>query len=269
MPRATFRSLHLSFQYWRRRMGATGAPPPALDPPVAILGDVHGRDDLLEALLDQLARHPHAGTMRLVQVGDLVDRGPATAQVLARMRALCARPAPFAQCCVLMGNHERMALDFLADPAGMGPRWMAAGGEASLASFGLTLPHSRKAGQDSAALWQSLRDDLVQAMGPDLLDWLQALPLSWQIEDLFITHAGADPIRPLQAQPEASLLWGKGAGGPRRDGIWVAQGHLIQPEPRIGAGRILVDTGAYRTGCLSAVILGPEGPTILHARDAD
>lgn len=250
-----------------RKLRKSGDPPQP-EAPVAILGDVHGRADLLEMMLEKLAAHEQAQDMRIILTGDLIDRGPNTAQVLAQMRALNERPTPFAMCLPLMGNHERMALDFLADPVQGGPRWLASGASATLASFGLAMPHSRTKGQHRDAVLTGLRDSLAAAMGRGLQDWLTARPLFWHEDSLFVSHAGADPARPLNAQPEATLLWDR-SGKDRKiraDGVWVAQGHLILPQPIAKAGRILVDTGAWRSNCLSAAVLSDGGLEFVQVR---
>jgi hypothetical protein len=101
-----------------------------------VVGDIHGRADLLELLLGLIDAHiGGTGTTRpqLVFVGDYVDHGPESAETLARMRELTRDFGENVVC--LMGNHERMMLDFLADPVTRGPRWLREGGAATLWSF--------------------------------------------------------------------------------------------------------------------------------------
>ena len=90
------------------------------------VGDIHGRADLLETLLRQIAtdaaRHPGAAK-RLIYLGDYVDRGPASSAVIDMV--LHDRPLGF-EVVPLMGNHEEMMLRFLADIA-VGRTWMMNG----------------------------------------------------------------------------------------------------------------------------------------------
>ena len=66
-------------------------------------------------------------------------------------------------------------------------------------------------------------------------------------------------------QNPATLIWGLGrAALPRPDGLWLAHGHVIVPQVRITPGRISLDTGAYRTGRLSALWLDANGPRVLE-----
>lgn len=268
MLRALFGRLS-SFAGSQNRCGNLGASPRLTDP-VAVIGDLHGRDDLFMMMIEKLALHPDFAQMRVVLVGDLIDRGPESAGVLRRAYALSANPAPFRSFTVLLGNHERMALDFLRDPLENAPKWWAAGGDATLTSFDLSLPYNRQSASDAVNQILNLRDELSERMGSEMVQWLRTLPLFWQDSGLFVAHAGADPGLPLKDQNEAALLWGRyrQAPGPRQDGIWVAQGHLIQKEARINHGRLLLDTGAWKTGRLSAVILSRDAPEIVEVSDA-
>lgn len=222
----------------RRRFRGT---PPAPDAPFFAIGDVHGRDDLLARLLDQIARRDPGAPV--ICLGDMIDRGPASAAVLHRLRA-----HPKAVC--LMGNHEKMMLDFLDDPAGSGAPWLRHGGTATLRSFGIETAPERPA----AALAAELRD----ALG-DLHGWLRDLPLWWRSGNMACTHAGADPALPIETQDRAALLWGHRRFGERHraDGLWVLHGHVITPDPGWEPGRVWLDTGAYGTGRLSAAHVHP------------
>lgn len=214
------------------------------DAPLAVIGDVHGRDDLLERLLDRLAQE--APGRRIVLVGDLIDRGENSAGVLRR---LMARP----DIVCLRGNHEAMALSFLDDPEGKGRSWLHNGGLQTLASFGV----GGLGAQPGSEARRAARDRFALALGDGMAGWLRSLPLVHRSGNVVVTHAGADPLVPLEAQAEESLLWGHPRFGrmPRADGLWIAHGHVIQPEPLARAGRIAVDTGAYATGRLTAAII--------------
>lgn len=237
------------------RLSARRAPAPAAfdaplapDGPLAVIGDVHGRDDLLARLVAEVAaKAPEA---RLVLVGDLIDRGERSAEVLRRVAEqdewLCLR-----------GNHEAMCLEFLDDPERYGPRWLVNGGLQTLASFGVGGVTERSRG---GAL-QAARDRLQVAMGEALIGWMRSLPLLWQSGNVVVAHAGADPERSIAAQEEQALLWGhpRFTEAPRRDGLWVVHGHTILPRPIVEAGRIGVDTGAYATGRLTAALIQAGG----------
>jgi serine/threonine protein phosphatase 1 len=230
-------------------------PLPRPDRPVCVVGDVHGCADLLDRLLDRIAAQPGERDARLIFAGDLVDRGPDSAAVLARVQALCARGRAVA----LKGNHEGMALDFLDAPDRAGPLWLANGGDATLFSLGVN-PHRRA---DMADLARAFR----AALPPGTEGWLRALPLSWREGGLAVSHAGADPALPFEDQDDRVLMWGHRdfRRRMRTDGLWIVHGHVIEPEVRAEGGRIGTDTGAFATGRLSAVWLDRDGMQVLEA----
>ena len=223
--------------------------PPAPSERVHVIGDVHGRIDLLDALMDRLGTET-----RTVLVGDYVDRGPDSAAVLTRARDLA--PEPGGRHEALLGNHEVMLLEFIDDPAGRGTRWLRFGGEDTLRSFGVEPP--ARADLDAMA---EAADALSDAMGP-LEGWLRALPTLWTDGTLAVAHAGCTPGRAMDDQPARALLW----GGPgvmdeeRGDGVWVAHGHVVVERAYAERGRIAVDTGAAYGRPLTAAVIEPGAP---------
>ncbi|QRF68068.1 metallophosphoesterase family protein [Ponticoccus alexandrii] len=218
--------------------------------PFFALGDLHGCDTLLRHMLDRLDRLAHP-TARLVCLGDYVDRGESSRMVLRRLHTLSRSAGDLMVC--LMGNHERMLLDAMDNPARDGPRWLRHGGLQTLASYGIQPPGPNA--PESA--WLEMRDALRAAMGEGIEAWLRALPLSWQTGNVVAVHAGADPSRPIAEQSDNTLLWGHPDFGrvARTDGLWIVHGHSIVDDPVWHAGRISVDTGAYATGRLTAALV--------------
>ncbi|MFQ5623783.1 MAG: metallophosphoesterase family protein [Paracoccaceae bacterium] len=229
-------------------------PPPDTGRPVIAVGDIHGRDDLLRAMLARIedsAKGAETPPPELVFLGDYVDRGEDSAAVLRRLMAL-QREGSFKTVC-LMGNHERMLLDFLTD-ASAGPLWLHNGGLQTMLSFGVGGPRSLR--PDGAEL-DRMRRELADRLGPDTTGFLTGLPLSHRAGNVFFCHAGADPGKPVDEQPERELLWRRPRAGepPRSDGLWVVHGHTPADEPIAANGRIAIDTGAYFSGKLTAVRL--------------
>lgn len=237
--------------HWLRRLlrplPAPDIPPlPRLDAPVCIVGDIHGRADLLTRMLQLIAAQPQAAQARLIFAGDYIDRGPDTDKVLALLRELTQS----GKAICLMGNHERMLLDAIDQPNAAGKRWLLNGGDATLASFGAI---GRLPGETEAERMAALAAQIRAGLPDGIEAWLRALPLWWQDQGLAVVHAGADPALPIEDQAEASLLWGhRRFGQPRADGLWIVHGHVIVAEPQVQAGRIAVDTGAWTSGRLSA-----------------
>jgi serine/threonine protein phosphatase 1 len=222
---------------------------PAPVRPVWAVGDIHGCADKLDTLLDAIAT---AGGARdpLVFLGDYADRGPDSAGVFLRLRALSDAPGRAVTC--LMGNHDRMLLDFLDDPVGAGPRFLGNGGQETLLSYGI-FPAATGALRDRLT---GQATALAAAIG-DLREWLLLRPLWHRSGTCIFVHAQTQPPIPMEDQPEAVLLWARPPKRqqPRSDGAWVIHGHTVVPEPRVQAGHIAIDTGAYRGGPLTAVRL--------------
>lgn len=223
--------------------------PIAPDQPFLAIGDIHGRADLLQRLeriiLDEAPGLP------AVFVGDYLDRGEQSAEVIDMLMSGSGQGAQPIHC--LKGNHEEMCLNFLDDPERYGERWLRFGGLQTLASYGVKV-----AAQDASGLKRA-RDDLAVAMGDAVIDWIRARPTLWRSGNICVTHAGADPARPLDAQTERALIWGHKdfAEKPRTDGQWVVYGHVITDRANAARGRIAVDTGAYATGRLTAALISP------------
>ncbi|MDF2143184.1 metallophosphoesterase [Paenirhodobacter sp. CAU 1674] len=220
---------------------------PARD--LAVIGDVHGCDGLLQTLLARL--EVQAPGAQLVFVGDLIDRGEASSRVLDTVHAQRD------QCITLRGNHEELMLDFLDAPERAGARWLRNGGLQTLASFdiGGVTEHANEASMRRA------RDQLRDRLGPEKEAWLRSCPRAWGSGNVTVTHAGADPWVPITAQKGRCLTWGHPDFGlrARTDGVWIVHGHTIVPEPVCDQGVISVDTGAFATGRLTAALISSQG----------
>lgn len=218
-----------------------------------VVGDVHGRNDLLVAMLENIFQDAQTITderrPRLVFLGDYVDRGDHSSAVLD---TLCALQNDEAWTCdFLMGNHEAAMLAFLADPV-TGADWLNWGGRQTLTSYGLASVSCEPGASDL----QEARD-LLQAKLQAHLPFLKALKRYVVSGDIICAHASLDPALALEAQPDAALLWGQipssqDAGMP---GHRLIHGHFADHDPIIRPERICVDTGAYYSGRLTAVRL--------------
>ncbi|GHA58876.1 metallophosphoesterase [Amylibacter ulvae] len=213
------------------------------DEPLFVIGDVHGCDVLLNQLL---AKRPDDA--QLIFVGDLVDRGPNSAAVLDIVQSECQNGA-----ICLMGNHEKMMLDFLDRPTERGPRWLTFGGLQTMESFGIRGISERASEQELLAA----RDKLASAMPAGQESWIRDLPTIHHSGNVHVVHAAADPNRAPDDQNARILLWGLDEfhQKTRRDGQWFIYGHTILNDPKIENGRIGIDTGAYATGTLTAVLI--------------
>ncbi len=223
------------------------------------IGDIHGRFDLLQQLLDKIEDHsrtlPPTRSLYVIFIGDLVDRGPQSAEVLAMLYDLQQKTD---HVIVLLGNHEEAMLQALDGDMDALRGWLAVGGKQTLKSFGIA-PLRRD---------EDARAYLLRARGAiprEWLAWLRGLPLSVQSGDYYFVHAGIRPGVSLNRQTRNDMLWIREdfLDDVRDHGAIVVHGHSIAPETDIRSNRICIDTGAYRTGMLSALYLEGDKREVL------
>ena len=228
-------------------------PSPPNGSVVYAVGDIHGRADLLEQLharIEEDARARAVARMVVVYIGDYVDRGPRSRGVID---LLLDRPLMGFESVHLIGNHEDFMLRFLDDPE-VGPIWLANGGDATLASYGVDFLEPSLRGRDPfTGLQAALRANLP----PRHLDFLRQLRLTHIEGDYLFVHAGIRPEVPLDRQSLEDLLWIRGEFlNSRVDHGWVVvHGHSITREPDRRANRIGIDTGAFASGHLTCLVL--------------
>ena len=245
----------------RNIFGRSGQPATAPGERVYAVGDVHGRADLLQEMLAIVARHaaslrPVART-QLVFVGDIIDRGPDSRKALALFNDARHR---MPELVTLLGNHEEMLLRSLAGDETALRSWMRHGGAETVVSFGLA-PLAEDA--DAVPYIAALR----RAVPAEWVDWLKTWPLTARSGDYFICHAGVKPGIALNRQARRDLLWARDGfvDNLHDHGSVIVHGHTISAEVEVRPNRIGIDTGAYRTGMLSAVCLEGTSVDVLTA----
>lgn len=215
------------------------------------VGDVHGRLDLLDALLAAIAER-RAGTGReiLVLLGDYVDRGAESRGVIERLVALDDDPA--FETHFLKGNHEDKMQEFLRDPT-VGAAWCEYGGAQALESFGLKVPVLKHRPEG----WVALSTDLAHRLSPRQRRFLDDLKVSVSLGGYFFAHAGARPGTPLDQQSDYDLMWVRSSflNSEERFERIVVHGHTPTEHPHVDHRRIGIDTKAYESGVLTAVRL--------------
>jgi len=232
---------------------------------VYAVGDVHGRLDLLEPLIRQIAADVlQVGPARrpmLVFVGDYIDRGLESKGVIDRIIALRAE-AGF-EVRTLKGNHEEAMINFLNDAAS-GPEWCEYGGAQTLTSYGVSQPKLR----GDAAEWERTREAFGRLIPPSHLAFLSNLELILTVGDYAFVHAGLRPGLSIEDQDVHDLMWIRDVFLNERRPFEkvVVHGHTPEEEPFVGECRIGIDTGAYATGVLTAVRLVGEERAILQSR---
>jgi serine/threonine protein phosphatase 1 len=218
-----------------------------------VIGDIHGRLDLLDQLINAIHRDVGAyGTKSLtVTLGDYIDRGPSSRGVIDR---LLTNPFP-GNYIALKGNHEALLQAFLDQPE-TGDYWRQLGGLETLSSFGISAVPPLKDQQ-----YQQAAEALRAALSPAQAKFLTSLKPSLTVGRFFLCHAGVRPGVPLDRQREEDLLW-------IRDeflncdvdfGKIVVHGHTPTTQPNFRPNRINIDTGAFASGRLTCLVV--EGET--------
>ena len=231
-------------------MTAVATTPP--DTRLYAVGDIHGRADLLRRLLAQIAADA-AGRppafQQLIYLGDYVDRGPASQEVIDIV--LDEAPPGF-EVVALRGNHEEMMQRFLED-TGVARTWMMNGGDATLGSYGVEAP-SVFAGTPIHRHAQALFRTQLPLRHKE---FLVNLADTYAAGDYFFVHAGVRPGVPLPQQRGEDLRWIRDEflGSKVNFGKIVVHGHSIEREPVVRTNRIGIDTGAYASDHLTCLVL--------------
>ncbi len=202
-----------------------------LNDKIFVIGDVHGCAEELQLLLDKIPLSPQS---RIVFVGDYIDRGENSKEVINIILNL----QNYYKVTTLMGNHEAMFLDFLADPGSMeAGAFIYNGGSATLASY---------ANQQGKYI-----------IPDEHIDFFKKLQLFSQTESFFFVHAGVPDV-PLNylvpAKHKDDLLWIRESFFNSKF-KWekvIVHGHTPVEEVHVTPKRVNVDTGCVYENLLSA-----------------
>ena len=216
-----------------------------------VVGDVHGRLDLLESLLDKIhtdIEHREVLDTLLVFVGDLIDRGPNSAQVVERLRTYGhagVRPI------FILGNHEEILLRIVEGDASLIPNWMTFGGAECFKSYG---------GDPDVLLGLSSEKAVAAvraAVPPEHIEFLNGFADTCRFGDYLFVHAGIRPGIALEEQQQSDLRWIREPFllDDTEHGFVVVHGHTIRQEVEEKRNRIGIDTGAFTTGVLTALAI--------------
>ena len=237
----------------RRKQEARGPSTPRGHRAYAV-GDIHGRLDLLDRILEvideDLERRP-ARKAVLVLLGDLIDRGPDSRGVVERLRT---HRHDVLQPYCLAGNHEEVLLRLLAGERGILDSWLKYGGAECLRSYGgdpATL-----ADLDERAALRTIKE----AIPAEHVRFIAGFADTLTFGDYLFVHAGIRPGVELSMQSQSDLRWIR---APFLDhqgehGFVVVHGHTITDGVDVQPNRVGIDTGAYRTGILTALVLDGE-----------
>lgn len=199
------------------------------------IGDIHGCHDQLLVLLAKIKAHaghtPYIG----VFLGDYIDRGPKSREVVNQVRGLVTGRGGHGKWVALRGNHEDMLAADLAGNDNM-EMWRCSGGRETLASYGDRISELR----EHAA-------------------WLGSLPTMFGTKNHVFVHAGLSPRYSLFEQPEEVLLWIRGWEKTDHDfGKHVVYGRTPFRVPKLMTNSTGLDTGAFCWGTLTCGVFDAD-----------
>jgi len=220
---------------------------------VYAIGDVHGRAELLERLESKIradAESRPESRRVIVYLGDYIDRGLDSRGVIDQ---LIAQGDDGFERVFLRGNHEDAMLRFL-ESTDIGRSWKGFGGDATLYSYGVDVFGAPPDGVDKM---EHIQAQLRENVPDEHLAFLKSLVLSHVEGDYFFVHAGVRPGLPLDHQSPNDMMWIRDEFlNSRQDfGKIVVHGHSIRPQPVVQSNRIGIDTGAFASGVLTALVL--------------
>ena len=216
-----------------------------------VIGDVHGRLDLLDRLLAaieaEIDAHP-VDRVLLVSLGDLIDRGPSSAGVVERLRTY---RHPNVQPVYVLGNHEEVLLRILGGESGLIQKWLWFGGAQCIQSYGVELEALKRMTAEEGL------ERIRAAIPAEHVQFLRGFVDSCRFGDFLFVHAGIRPGVELDRQQQSDLRWIREPflNDDSDHGFVVVHGHTISPEVQERGNRIGIDTGAYKSGVLTALAI--------------
>lgn len=230
---------------------------------VYAIGDIHGRLDLFERMIGAIEeddRLAEAAETTAILLGDLIDRGPDPAGVVALAREWQARR----KLRILVGNHEEMFIDSFTHQHVL-RHFLRYGGEQTLLSYGICAEELERTTIDEL---QAAMDDRIPAKDRAFIQSFEDMIV---IGGYVFVHAGIAPGIDLDGQQVADLRWIREPflSDAAQHSHVVVHGHTITEEVVDRANRIGIDTGAYRHGCLTAVVLEGYRRRFIEVRERD
>jgi serine/threonine protein phosphatase 1 len=226
---------------------------------VYCVGDIHGRADLLQQLHQMIlndAANFH-GKKTIVYLGDYIDRGEQSCQVI---EILTSKPLTDFESIYLLGNHEQAMLDFIQRPVKTAS-WMTFGGRETLNSYGIPLAFI-----PAVSEMHNLAVQLDECLPDTHRDFLRGCSLCWQCGSYYFVHAGIRPGTPLEQQSFEDQLWIRDdfLNSDKNHDAIIVHGHSIIQTPQMLPNRIGIDTGAFASGVLTALVLEGDDQRLMQ-----
>ncbi|VAW01834.1 Serine/threonine protein phosphatase [hydrothermal vent metagenome] len=218
---------------------------------VYAIGDVHGRNDLLQQLIEQIiaddSEQPQANS-EIIFLGDLIDRGPDSAGVIETAMQLKQKLGDVR---FLMGNHEEVFLAAATGDEKATRFFNRIGGKETILSYPITMKEFIELDIEELAA------RLPELIPTEHIDFVKGFEDQIVIGDYAFVHAGIKPGVPLSEQETKHLRWVREEFIAAREPFEkvIIYGHTISDDVVEKGNRIGIDTGAYYSGKLTALVL--------------
>ena len=228
-----------------------------------VIGDIHGRLDLFEELIEAIEADDaanEAADTTVILLGDLIDRGPDSCGVIQRARDWGeTRKVRY-----IAGNHEEMFLESFDDKE-MLRHFVKHGGRETILSYGI------KRKRYNELTMKDLQTEMAGLIPQDHREFLASFEDLIIAGDYVFVHAGLNPKRPVEEQKQSDLRWIRERFLKHPDPFShvVVHGHTIFEDIERTDHRIGIDTGAFRTGRLTALVLEGDARRIIQASETD
>ena len=236
---------------------------------VYAVGDIHGCHKELIHLQNKIYKDAQksGGPKLLIYLGDYIDRGPEITHCIQSLMDF--RPRDFT-IVYLLGNHEQMLLDFIAEKKSSLYHWLGNGGAETLESYGVDLSqyidNFFEIKQD-----EPIREKFLQLIPSEHKDFFYNLKLSHEWGNYFFVHAGIDPDIALNKQKKDTMLWTRSNKFLESRNIFekiIVHGHTPSEKIIHRNNRICLDTGVFYTGRLSCAKIVAEDNNIIFFHGA-
>jgi len=246
----------------RQRKTETRSSSVAAGKRIYAVGDIHGRLDLLDEMLGRIANDTYAfsGECEVIFLGDYINRGPASAQVLDRLSSLAS---PSFRYRFLMGNHEEIFLRVLNRESDMLKLFIQMGGRSTILSYGVDATAYR------TASYCDLGKMIIDHVPHEHIEFLGRLENRVIAGDYLFVHAGIDVHKDIDAQDPRVTRWIRRefTHSERQCAKTVVYGHTVYNDVDERGCRIGIDTGAYTSGKLTAIVLEGNRRWLLQTGD--
>ena len=221
---------------------------------IFVVGDIHGCKDLLDNIHQKIikASKNKKGEKLIIYLGDYIDRGPDIKETIQTL--IDFNPSNFKKI-FLLGNHEKMLLEFISENRNSPFVWIYNGGSETLKSYGIDLSNKIDDTMD-LIIDKDLRKKFIELIPLSHMDFFNQLIINFTWQNYFFVHAGINPNIPFNMQEKETMLWTreKSFFSPKMTySKIIVHGHTPVEKVEHYPFRINLDTGSFYSGKLSCL----------------